>query len=157
MFVNLHCKISYLCCNIYHLYCIICLYSYCIFILYQFYLFSVIFICILLLKFVLYEFFFQIYNRRSILYNAPFLCRLRSIAAHRDHFVKRLSVCMSVCMSVSHTFFVVKLSFVSQSTHTFLGMLPLFSCETFICVVLISNVDNQKEFLPRLIITGAIV
>ena len=33
-----------------------------------------------------------------------FLCRLRSIAAHRDHFVRRLSVrpsvCLSVCLSV---------------------------------------------------------
>ena len=28
-----------------------------------------------------------------------FLCCLRSIAAHRDHFVRRLSVC-SVCLSV---------------------------------------------------------
>ena len=26
------------------------------------------------------------------------LCRLRSIAAHRDHFVQRLSVCLSVCV-----------------------------------------------------------
>ena len=25
-----------------------------------------------------------------------FLCRLQSIAAHRDHFVRRLSVCLSV-------------------------------------------------------------
>ena len=29
-----------------------------------------------------------------------FLCRLRSIAAHRDHFVRRLSVCPSVCLFV---------------------------------------------------------
>ena len=33
----------------------------------------------------------------------PFLCRLRSIAAHRDHFVRRLSVCACVCLSGSHT------------------------------------------------------
>ena len=43
-----------------------------------------------------------------------FLCRLRSIAAHRDHFVWRLSVSMSVhlslCLSGSHTFLVVTLS-----------------------------------------------
>ena len=33
----------------------------------------------------------------------PFLCRLRSIAAHRDHFVRRLSVCVraSVCPVVT--------------------------------------------------------
>ena len=40
----------------------------------------------------------------------PFLCRLRSIATHRDHFVCRSvclsvgpSVCPSVCLSVCHT------------------------------------------------------
>ena len=31
-----------------------------------------------------------------------FLCRLRSIATHRDHFVRRLSVRPSVCLSVCH-------------------------------------------------------
>ena len=31
----------------------------------------------------------------------PFLCRLWSIAAHRDHFVRRLSVCASVCPIVT--------------------------------------------------------
>ena len=45
-----------------------------------------------------------------------FLCRLRSIAAHRDHFVGRLSV----CLSGSHTFLVVTHSYVSQVTHAFL-------------------------------------
>ena len=29
-----------------------------------------------------------------------FLCRLRSIAAHRDNFVQRPSVCLYVCLSV---------------------------------------------------------
>ena len=43
-----------------------------------------------------------------------FLCRLRSIAAHRDHFVRRLSV----CPAVTH-------SYVSQVTRAFIGMLPL--------------------------------
>ena len=40
-----------------------------------------------------------------------FLCRLRSIATHRDHFVRRLSVRLSVCLSVrlSHSH-----SYVSQ-------------------------------------------
>ena len=41
-----------------------------------------------------------------------FLCRLQSIATHRDHFVRRPSVCLSVrlsvrpsvCLSVCHTF-----------------------------------------------------
>ena len=50
-----------------------------------------------------------------------FLCRLRSIAAHRDHFVRRLSV----RLSGSHTFLVVMHSNVSQATRAFLGMLPL--------------------------------
>ena len=35
------------------------------------------------------------------------LCRLRSIAAHRDHFVRRLSVRLSVRLSGSHTFLVL--------------------------------------------------
>ena len=48
-----------------------------------------------------------------------FLCRLRSIATHRDHFVRRPSVSPSV---TRHNF----QSYVSQATHAFLGMLPLF-------------------------------
>ena len=60
---------------------------------------------------------------------SPFLCRLRSIAVHRDHFVWRLSVrvcmCLCVCLCGSHTFLVVTHSYVSQATHAFLGMLPL--------------------------------
>ena len=39
----------------------------------------------------------------EILHMTLFLCRLRSIAAHRDHFVRRLSVCACVCLSDSHT------------------------------------------------------
>ena len=50
------------------------------------------------------------------------LCHLRSIAAHRDHLVRRLSI----RLSGSHTFLVVTHSYVSQATHAFLGMLPLF-------------------------------
>ena len=49
------------------------------------------------------------------------LCRLRSIAAHRDHFVRH----RSVCLSGSYAFLVVTHSYVSQATHAFLGMLPL--------------------------------
>ena len=52
-----------------------------------------------------------------------FLCCLRSIAAHRDDFVRRLYV--RPCLSRSRTFLVVKHSYVSQATHAFLGMLPL--------------------------------
>ena len=57
---------------------------------------------------------------------SQFLCRLWSIVAHRDHFARRLSVRVSVCLLGSHTFLVVTHSYVSQSTHAFLGMLPLF-------------------------------
>ena len=57
------------------------------------------------------------------------LCRLRIIAAHRDHFVRRLSLCPSVCLSVclsrSHTFLVFTHCYVLEATHAFLGMLPL--------------------------------
>ena len=35
------------------------------------------------------------------------------------------AVCLSVCLSGSHTFLVVTHSYVSQATHAFLGMLPL--------------------------------
>ena len=52
-----------------------------------------------------------------------FLCRLRSIATHRDHFVRRLSVrlCVRLSVRLSHSH-----SYVSQATHAFLKMLPLF-------------------------------
>ena len=53
-----------------------------------------------------------------------FLCRLRSIGEHRDHFVRCLSVRPSVCLSGSHTFLVVRQRYVLQATHAFLGMLP---------------------------------
>ena len=55
------------------------------------------------------------------------LCRMWSIATHRDHFVRRPSVCLSARPSVTlfcHTS--TFQSYVSQATHAFLGMLPLF-------------------------------
>ena len=55
-----------------------------------------------------------------------YLCRLWSIATHRDLFVRRLTVLPCVCLSRSHTFLVVTHSYVSQVTHAFLRMLPLF-------------------------------
>ena len=58
-----------------------------------------------------------------------FLCRLQSIATHRDHFVQRQYVCLSVrvfvCLSGSDNFLVVTHSYVSQATRAFLGMLSL--------------------------------
>ena len=68
-------------------------------------------------------------------YKSDFLCRLRSIAAHRDHFVRRLSVCVCVCLSGSHTFLVVMHSYVSQATHAFLGMLPLCYKYSYSCII----------------------
>ena len=56
------------------------------------------------------------------------LCHLRSIAAHRDHFVRRLSL----RLSGSHTFLVVTQSYVLQAIHAFLGMLPV--CFVFQCI-----------------------
>ena len=65
--------------------------------------------------------------------SGSFLCRLRSIAAHRDHFVRHLSV----CPSGSHTFLVVTHSYVSQAEHAFLGMLPLcFHCPCHFQIVI---------------------
>ena len=78
---------------------------------------------------------FRYYMCLSIFKFVSFLCRLRSIAAHRDHFVRRLSVCPSFCLSVrlsgSHTFLVVTHSYVSQATHAFLGMLTLCWLHSF--------------------------
>ena len=54
--------------------------------------------------------------KKMVLVICFFVCRLRSIATHRDHFV-RLSVTL-----FCHTF----QSYVLQATHGFLGMLPLF-------------------------------
>ena len=53
-----------------------------------------------------------------------FLCHLRSIAAHRDHFVRHLSVCVCVCESFSQTLLPVICDYVSQTTHAFHGMAP---------------------------------
>ena len=72
---------------------------------------------------------------------SKFLCRLRSIAAHRDHFVRHLSVCACVCLSDIYTFLIVTHSYVSQATHAFLGMLPL-------CFLIFDNF--YKPFCPLL-------
>ena len=66
-----------------------------------------------------------------------FLCHLRSIAAHRDHFVRRLSVC-PVC------FLVVTHSYVSQATRAFLWMLPLFAAS---CPLSPVGVNKLLQFL----------
>ena len=64
------------------------------------------------------------YEKHYLPINA-WLCHLQSIVTHRDHYVRRLSVHLSVCLFGSHTFLVVTHSYVSQATHAFLGMLPL--------------------------------
>ena len=56
---------------------------------------------------------------------SAFLCRQQSIA----HIgITLCGVCLSVCLSCSHTFVVVMHSYISQATHVFLEMLPLCSC-----------------------------
>ena len=78
-----------------------------------------------------------------------FLCCLWSIVAHRDHFVRRLSV----CLSVRHTFkfLVVTHSYVSQATHAFLGMLPLRSYiwNSFSNIRISSWVSNIWKCIPN--------
>ena len=69
----------------------------------------------------------------GIIFSLKFLCRLRSIATHRDHFVRRLSVRLSVRLSYSQ-------SYVSQGTHAFLGMLPLF-----LFYMYVSFSENKKK------------
>ena len=68
-----------------------------------------------------------------------FLCRLRSIAAHRDHFVRRLSVCVSVRVSGSHTFLLVTHSYVLQATHAFFGMLH------YVLAVILTNLSSSHH------------
>ena len=49
----------------------------------------------------------------------------------------RPSVYRSICLSGSHTFLVVRHSYVSQATNAFLGMLPL--CSYFTCALLLTR------------------
>ena len=61
-----------------------------------------------------------------------FLCRLQSLATHRDHFVRRPSVCLSVSLSVCHTSSVTlskamfhrRLMHSSECCHYFVWVLP---------------------------------
>ena len=87
-----------------------------------------------------------------------FLCRLRSIAAHRDHLIRRLSVCACVCLSDSHTFLIVMHCYVSQATHAFLGMLPLcftlmiklkFRVLLLMKIQICKNLFSEKEMSPE--------
>ena len=82
-----------------------------------------------------------------------FLCRLRSIAARRDHFVQRLSVCqsvrLSVCPSGIHIFLVDTHSYVLQATHAFLGMLPLCLVSWDECPGSLCNSPSVITFLPE--------
>ena len=76
-----------------------------------------------------------------------FLCRLRSITAHRDTLCGVcLSVHVSVCLSGSHTFLVVTQSYVSQATHAFLEMLPICYF-TLITVFMVCKIHDIKWFL----------
>ena len=67
---------------------------------------------------------------RDLKYIWIFLCRLGSIAAHRDHFVRHLSVCL--CLSCRHIFLVVMHSYIClQVTGVLPGMLPLCLWQVF--------------------------
>ena len=79
-----------------------------------------------------------------------FLCHLQSIAAHTDHFVRCLSVRLSVCLSGSHTFLVVTHSYVSQATHAFLGMLPQCCIKTSKTTINVTHFhDNNWTLSPN--------
>ena len=75
------------------------------------------------LQYLLLLFTYGCRRRAMLSFLQLWLCHLLSIAAHSDHFVRRLSV----SRSASHTFLVVTHSYVSQATHAFLAMLPLCS------------------------------
>ena len=93
-----------------------------------------------------------------------FSCCLQSLGAHMDHFVRctAVHVCVFACLFSSHTFLVVIHSFVSQATHAFLGLLPLFLknslslrrcknlklCPYFKCQVHTLNSDYTPSSIP---------
>ena len=54
-------------------------------------------------------------NVKYIRYLTKFLCCLRSIATHRDHFVRRLSVRLSVCLSVCPSVTLTELCFAGNT------------------------------------------
>ena len=82
-----------------------------------------------------------------------FLCRLLSIAAQRDHFVRRLSVRLSVCLSVCHTFYVVTLSYKSDPyvTLCFAGdtCIPRNAATIFICIIGCCNFSLHTDSLTK--------
>ena len=56
-----------------------------------------------------------IFHINLVFYLFAFLCRLRSIAAHRDHFVRRLSVCLSIRLSVCPSVTLAELCFAGDT------------------------------------------
>ena len=76
-----------------------------------------------------------------------FLCRLRSIAAHRDHFVRRLSVCACVCLSGSHTFLIVTLVNTIETKPLHISLSNLQDMLTVMrgCTLLILEVRGQRS------------
>ena len=76
-----------------------------------------------------------------------FLCRLRSIAAHRDHFVRRLSVCACVCLSDSHTFLIVTLVNTIETKPLHISLSDLQDMLTVMrgCTLLILEVRGQRS------------
>ena len=78
-------------------------------------------------------------------------CRLRSIAAHRDHFVRRLSVCACVracvCLSDSHTFLIVTLVNTIETKPLHISLSNLQDMLTVMrgCTLLILEVRGQRS------------
>ena len=61
-----------------------------------------------------------------------FLCRLRSIATHRDHFVRHPSVCPSV--TLSKAMFRRQHMHSSECCHYLYCMLLMVKCDLFLCI-----------------------
>ena len=66
-----------------------------------------------------------------------------SPAKHSGTGITLSGVCLSVCLSGSHTFLVVVHSYVSQAIHAFIGMLPLHVWE-----LLNTHWNNFNRLLP---------
>ena len=95
-------------------------------------------------------------NLSKNFFSFNFVCRLRSIATHRDHFVRRLSVrpsvcpsvCLSVCLSVRLSHFSVTLSkamFRRRHMHSS-ECCHYFSCYTFLLAQLKNNANDTSKY-----------
>ena len=87
----------------------------------------------------------------TTIYLPQFLCRLRSKAAHRDHSVRRLSVCACVracvCLSDSHTFLIVTLVNTIETKPLHISLSNFQDMLTVMrgCTLLILEVRGQRS------------